>query len=99
MQIYEYDKQNTLYTKGLEVDRASIAYSIQRDRFSNRLLFSNETLCVYCRRSILLVVKIYVFCHLRSCELFQLHNMYMYSAVALWITSGVESVRYRVRTP
>ena len=36
-----------------------------------------------CKLSVLLVVKIYVFCHLRSCELFQLHNMYMYSAVRL----------------
>ena len=35
-----------------------------------------------CKLSVLLVVKIYV-CHLRSCELFQLHNMYMYSAVRL----------------
>ena len=47
MQLYKYDTQNTLYTKALAVDRAPIAYAIQRDRFSDRLLFSNEKLWVY----------------------------------------------------
>src|ERR1043165_2944694 len=38
------------------------------------LFIGSKSKPLYCRLSVLLVVKIYVFCHLRSCELFHLHR-------------------------
>jgi hypothetical protein len=42
--------------------------------------------------SVLLVVKIYVFCHLRSCELFQLHNCPMSLVVVCQPNCSIKNV-------
>jgi len=59
MQLYEYDTQNTFYTKAPEVNRAPIAYAIQRYRFLDRLLFSNEKLCQYFVLSLIMTEYFY----------------------------------------